>query len=508
MESSSSTPAPGGGQARLVASGALTQQAAQATGLVVLLVIVTVLARRLSVAELGTYGLMSTLAVYLLVLKNSISSSALRAMASARDDDERAAAFSTCVVFYAATGLATGLLVVAAGFAASEVVLEGELQADARDGALLLAVVTAVGLAATVNLDAMRAALLLTRSAANEIAALIVFAALMLGLVAADASLPVLIGASGSIPLISGTINLAAKRALGLPFRFHRAAVTREQARRVLPTAGYLLVLELSNLVIYALDRIVLGVFASAAVLGLYEGPVRSHNVLYALNQALGLTSLPMAARYAEAGDRRRLRELVVRGSRYTLALTVPVVVTLMVMARPTLEVWLGERYGDGATALAIITSYWLVYGQLALTPNFLVGAGRAREVARLLATVAAANLALSLALTPSLGLEGPALGTAIPFLLAAPLVLRLALGASGASLGELARHAWLPAYALGAALAALLALTRSVADVDSFWALATVLVAGPLAYWTAYWLAVLSPEERALGRGLLRRHR
>ena len=44
------------------------QQIAQASGLLVLLVIVTVLARRLSVAELGAYGLVASLAGYLLVL--------------------------------------------------------------------------------------------------------------------------------------------------------------------------------------------------------------------------------------------------------------------------------------------------------------------------------------------------------------------------------------------------------------------------------------------------------
>ena len=62
---------PDGGQARRVAAGALTQQIAQVTGLVVLLAVVTVLARRLSLAELGTYGLTATLATYLLIVKNS-----------------------------------------------------------------------------------------------------------------------------------------------------------------------------------------------------------------------------------------------------------------------------------------------------------------------------------------------------------------------------------------------------------------------------------------------------
>ena len=65
--------APGPGEARLLASGALVQQIAQASGLLVLLVIVTVLARRLSVAELGAYGLVASLAGYLLVLRNSVA---------------------------------------------------------------------------------------------------------------------------------------------------------------------------------------------------------------------------------------------------------------------------------------------------------------------------------------------------------------------------------------------------------------------------------------------------
>ena len=67
------------GEARLLASGALVQQVAQASGLLVLLAIVTVLARRLSVAELGAYGLVASLAGYLLALRNSIASSTVRA---------------------------------------------------------------------------------------------------------------------------------------------------------------------------------------------------------------------------------------------------------------------------------------------------------------------------------------------------------------------------------------------------------------------------------------------
>ncbi len=492
------------GDAREVASGSLVQQLAQVSGLLVLLVVVTVLARRLTPAELGTYGLVATLAVYLLILKTSIGNAAVRAMTSAQTKEERVGTFSTCVALYVLTGVITGTLIMVAGFAIATGLLDGELARQAKLGAAALGVVTAVGLATTINLDALRASLLLTRSAANEIAAVAVFGALMLGLIIADADLWLLIAGNGSIPLISGTINGIARLRLALPWRFERRSVTRRRAAGLVPSAGPVLVIETASLVIYGLDRIVLGIFGSAATVGRYEGPIRVHNVFYALNQALGVTALPTASSYRAAGDLRRLRQLAVRGSRYTLALTVPLAVTAIVLAGPALAVWLGEEYRDGGTALAILVSYWLLMGQLAVTPNFLVGAGRAREVARTVVAIAVLNLVLSIALTPSLGLEGPALGTAISYLVGFPFLLRIALRTTGAGLDELVREAWLPAYGLGLVLAGLLVAARTMFELDSLGPLLAVLAGGPLLYWLLYATVVLRPGERALARAVL----
>ncbi len=494
--------------AREVAGGSLLQQLAQVVGLLVLLAIVTVLARRLSPAELGTYGLVATLAVYLLILKTAIGSAAVRAMAAARTDKDRVGIFSACLALYVVTGLITGALVAVAGFAIATGLLDGELERQAKLGAAGLGIVTAAGLAATINLDALRASLLLTRSATNEIAAVAVFGALMLSLIGAGADLWLLIAANGSIPLISGTINGVARARLALPWRFEARAVSRGRVRELVPNAGPILVVEVSTLVIYGLDRIVLGAFGSPAAVGRYEGPIRAHNVFYALNQALGVTALPTAASLRARGDRARMRALAVRGSRYTLALTVPLAVTAIVLAGPALAVWLGEPYRAGGTALAILVSYWLVMGQLIVTPNFLIGAGRARAVASTVAAIAALNLALSIALTPSLGLEGPALGTAISYAVGFPFLLRIALRATGADLGELIRRAWLPAYGLGGLLAAVLVTTRASLELDSLGPVLAVVAAGPLLYWLVYATIVLDARERALARDVLRGRR
>ena len=495
----------GPGEARLLASGALLQQVAQASGLLALLVIVTLLARDLDVAELGAYGLVASLAGYLLVLRNSVASAAVRAMAGAEEGEERASVFMVAQRLYALVGVATGLLIAGVSVLIAGAVLDGSLATDARAGGIGLGVVTAVGIAASIQLDRLRAERLFTTAAGAEIAAVAIYLVLMVALIVEDASLSVIIALSGLLPLLSGAICGVLVRRRGLAVR-PRGDRDRRHTAAIVPTAGWLLVIELSNLAMYASGRIILGAYRTPRAVGLYEGPVRAHNLLYALAGALTVPTVPTASRYAATGDDRRLRELAVRGSRYTLALFVPLCVTLMVMSKPIVGVWLGERYADGATAMSILVSYWLVYGALIVTPGFLVGAGEARTAGRTLACAAAINLVLALILTPRLGVEGPAVATAGAFAVVLPVLLRTGLRTSGASLEALLRRAMAPAYALGAALAGALAAIRFGLEPDTLAPVAAASILGVLAYWGAYYAIVLDAGERDLVRSLLRR--
>ena len=352
-------------EARKLARSGLLQQVAQASGILVLFAIVTVLARRVSLAELGAYGLLAPLAGYLLVLRNIVAGSAVKAMVEAGGDAERGRTFSAAAALYLAAGLGTALLIAAVGSALAVAVLDGELETQALRGALGLAAVTAVGITISVHLDALRASGRLARSAVLEIVALALFLALMLSLILNDAELWLVIAGNGAIPLFSGVLCLVAVRRLRLPYRFRRSELTRARVRALVPTAGYLLAIESATALIYGVIRPIVGLYKSAATVGLMEGPIRAHNIFYAYYGALGVTTLPTASAYAAGEDRRRLRELVLRGSRYTLALVVPLCVGLMCLSDLVLEAWLGEGFGEGGTALALMLSYWLLYGSL-----------------------------------------------------------------------------------------------------------------------------------------------
>lgn len=493
---------PPAGQAHLLATGSLVQQVAQVTGLLTMFAILTVLARRLSLAELGVYGLLTSLAGYLLVVQNSAASAAVRAMAGARDAEARTRTFSTATVVYLAAGSLTGILLAAVGLLLAQVVgLPPDLQAEARAGALLLGLVTALGWPITVHRDALRASQLFVRAAGVEIAALVVYAALVLGLAFADASLAILIGASGTIPLLVGLGSALATRLTRLPFRLRLGSVTRGEVRELAGLAWYVSLTEAAGTVVYALDRVVLGVLRSAATVGLYEGPVRAHNLVRSLNGAVAVTVLPSASRYLAERDAARLRELLVRGCRYTLALTVPLTVTGMVLAAPILEAWLGERYVAGAATMAILLSYWLWNGCSGVLSGIVVAGGRARTLARYAWSMAIANLALSIALTAWIGLEGVAIGTAVPYMVMFPFVVRLALGVAPVDPRVLLRQAFLPAWAGGAVLAAALGAVRVVIPLEGVTMVAAVALGGVLAYWALFYLVWLAPHERRLVR-------
>jgi O-antigen/teichoic acid export membrane protein len=503
MEPNPDPGAPQRSQAHLLATGSLVQQIAQVTGLLALFAILTVLARRLSLEELGVYGLLSSLAGYLLVIQNSAAAAAVRNMAIAADATARDRAFSTGVVIYAGAGLVTGIFLAAIGVVlAASVDLPSDLERDAQLGAVLLGAVTAIGWPVTIYRDAMRARQMFVGAAGVDIAAMAIFAAVVLSLAFTDASLAILIGASGTIPLFSGVGAAIVVRLRRLPFHFKPSLATREEAISFGKLAGYVSLTEAAGTIIYALDRVILGLFRSAATVGLYEGPVRVHNVLRALNAALSVTVLPSASRYFGEDDSPRLADLLTRGIRYTLALVVPLTITGMVLGPVLLEVWLGdEKFAEAGTAMAILMSYWLVNGCTGVLQGIVVAGGRASKLAAIAWGVALSNLAISLALTPSLGLEGVTIGTAVPYFVAFPFLLAIARDLVPVPLSELLRQGFLPAYVLGAVLAVALGAARMLFDLDAPLPLLATAGAGVIAYWVAFYVIWLEPHERQLVR-------
>jgi O-antigen/teichoic acid export membrane protein len=314
-------------------------------------------------------------------------------------------------------------------------------------------------------------------------------------MIALGGALPVLIGLSAALIVI----------AVGVPVRFRSRLVRRDALRQLVHVSGYLSSIGAADVVITALDRVILAAFRSAATIGLYEGAARPHTLVRQLHSALALTVVPVASGYIATGDDTRLHDLLLRGTRYVMAIVVPVTAVLMTLSDRILEVWLGPKFVVAAPAMAILLGYWLANAGTGVASGMLVAAGRVRGLNRYAWLVAGTNLALSIGLTPLFGLEGVVIGTTVPYLLFLPYLLRLTLDTFSFSLARMVREAWIPAYATGSLVAAVAAATRLIAPLDS---VATVLLAAVSALaigWAVYAIVWLQPSERTLVRSVLR---
>jgi O-antigen/teichoic acid export membrane protein len=467
---------------------------------------VTVLARQMSLSEFGTYGLLVSFTAYLLFVQGSIATAAVKATAEAGDQPARDRAFSTAVSLYVLTGVAAAALIATVGTALLQLFdIPASLEHQAQVSVLAIGVVTAVGWPFKVFQDVLRGSQHFVASAAAEAVGFILIAATLIFLALSSAALWLLVAAGASVTLVTGAVSALVVLFERLPYRFNRHAVTIESLRGFLSLSAYLFVAGIADLVIYSLDRAVLATFRSAATVGLYEAPVRVHNVLQQVHTSLVTPVVPAAARYVAEHDVQRTRELLLRGARYTLAAVVPLTLVVMILATPILKVWLGAKFTTAATAMVVLASYWLLNGGSGVPGRMLIAAGRARAVTIYAASVAAVNLALSLALAPSLGLNGVVLGTTIAYALGFPFFMRLVLSTFPVTLGDFVREVWLPAYVTGAVIAVGLLVVRLTLPLDT---VAAVLAAGAVAvgaYWVAYYVVWLSPGERLLVKTVAR---
>jgi O-antigen/teichoic acid export membrane protein len=113
--------------------------------------------------------------------------------------------------------------------------------------------------------------------------------------------------------------------------------------------------------------------------------------------------------------DVSRLRRTLVAGNRACALIVFPLCITLLIMGRSVIEIWVGARYVASYSLLVVLLVPRTLYVAQSTSTKILLGMGRHRTLATVLLLEGAANLLFSLVLVRPLGLLGVALGTAIP---------------------------------------------------------------------------------------------
>jgi O-antigen/teichoic acid export membrane protein len=228
------------------------------------------------------------------------------------------------------------------------------------------------------------------------------------------------------------------------------------------------------------------------------------------LVQSVAASALIPAAAFARA-QRAVLQDMFLRGSAYSLAVSLPFVATVLIFAEPLIVTWIDPKYADAASVARWFALYLGLAGFLIVGATMIVALGRLRFLIVVNFVVIAVNLALSIALVGPLGIDGVVIGSVVAYAASWPLQLGYVLRELGIPVAQWLRRVvapQLPGIVVQAAVSLpLLRVAESAGSVVVVGLLALVPIAASLAVFVALGLrgadraALFTTLRSALGR-------
>jgi len=200
--------------------------------------------------------------------------------------------------------------------------------------------------------------------------------------------------------------------------------------------------------------------------------------------------------------QQNRLQQILVQGTRFSLATVIPISAAVFVLADPLIRVWLRDKADEMAACipvLQILTIAVVVRVGDATSTTLLKGTGKHKMLAWVNLGTGVVNVALSSLLIGPFGLIGVAYGTVIPITAAAALILfPAACRKVGLSTAHVAWHGIVPAVWPALPVAGLLWVLRSDAP-PTLLMLILHSAVGALVYLVLFFGIAIGRRDRAL---------
>jgi O-antigen/teichoic acid export membrane protein len=192
----------------------------------------------------------------------------------------------------------------------------------------------------------------------------------------------------------------------------------RDRLRELMGFSIYSLLIDIGYRLNYQVDQIVIGTFLGVTPIAVWAPASRIVTATQQLTNQLNSVLFPVVVD-SDAGARAdRLRRIFLHGTRLSLAMVLPIGVTLVALADPLINAWVGARVTEmqGSVPVLKILSIAIMFRVAAGTATtVLKGGGMHRRMATVSIVTGIANVVVSVALVRPLGLRGVALGTLIP---------------------------------------------------------------------------------------------
>jgi O-antigen/teichoic acid export membrane protein len=165
----------------------------------------------------------------------------------------------------------------------------------------------------------------------------------------------------------------------------------------------------------FQLDSMVVAACISVPAVTFFAAGGRLVTYATEIVQTLAQVFTPMSSALHASGSVDGLRRVLILGNRYSAFVAFPISAILFLSGGRFIQVWLGAQYVSSQSVLAILIVPTALYLAQATSPKILYGMARHKTLALVLLAEGLANLILSVTLARPYGLNGVAMGTAIP---------------------------------------------------------------------------------------------
>lgn len=257
--------------------------------------------------------------------------------------------------------------------------------------------------------------------------------AIVSGVITALVNVAVLLLGYGLITLVASTT--AVRLAALLVYRrtayrvypdleIRPALACRKRLREITGFSVYSGVIEWANKLNYQLDELVIGIFLGTPAVAIWAVAERIISATQRLTNQLNGVLFPVIVDSDATSNQWRLRQILVQGTRLSLATVLPIAVVLLVLGDVLIRAWTGPETSAAAPILQVLAVAVVIRVGNATGNQLLKGSGEHKLLAWTNLGAGLANLGFSIYLVRDYGLVGVAVGTLIPIALCAVFIL------------------------------------------------------------------------------------
>jgi O-antigen/teichoic acid export membrane protein len=207
--------------------------------------------------------------------------------------------------------------------------------------------------------------------------------------------------------------------------RFDRYAVERQTIYSIYNYSIYSFIIAVALKLLFYSDSVVIGAFIGVAEVAFYAIPATLLDYLEKLIWSMISVLVPVISTNQAKGENNANVRLYILGTRYSLLISLPLLISLYIYGDKFIYLWIGPEFGERCRWVLkyLLIGFAFSFSQL-IAHGILKGVGKHKILAFIMAIEALANLGMSVFLAKPYGIEGVAIGTMIPLIIASLAII------------------------------------------------------------------------------------